>query len=198
MRRTLRLASISLAAICALGAACSAHAQDTPKVDVSAGYSYMHSNVVVSGVGFSLNGASGSVAYNVNNWFGVVADFGVYHQGNVAKSGFTVTPSTYLFGPRFSYRKNEHLTPFVQALFGAGHVGGSLYTSSLGAGLAPLGTNSSFALSLGGGVDYKINSNFSIRIIQTEYLFTQFKNANDNQQQNFRLTTGVVFHFGKR
>jgi len=55
----------------------STHAQDTPKVDIFAGYSYVRNNPSTSGVsGFSLNGGSASIAYNAKSWLSGVADFG--------------------------------------------------------------------------------------------------------------------------
>jgi len=34
---------------------------------------------------FNLHGGSASVAYNVNNWLGAVADFGGYHANNISQ-----------------------------------------------------------------------------------------------------------------
>src|SRR5256885_4703791 len=46
-----------------------ARAQERQTVEVFAGYSYLRANPATSGVnGFSLNGGSASVSYNVNNW----------------------------------------------------------------------------------------------------------------------------------
>lgn len=73
-------------------------AQDTPKADVAAGYSFLW---IGQGFTFFMNGGSGSVALNVNNWLGAVGDFGAYH----ASPGVSLTAETYTFGPRFSYRK---------------------------------------------------------------------------------------------
>jgi opacity protein-like surface antigen len=186
------LAGIVLLA--ALSAAQSATAQEPPKVDISAGYSYMYGNVVVSGQGISLNGASGSVAYNCNRWFGLVFDLGTNYNGNVASTGRTLGVTTYLFGPRFSWRRNEKLTPFAQALFGGGYAGGTLYTG----GSSPLGAQNSFALTAGGGLDWNVHPSISIRLFQAEYLRTQFNNGVNFNQNNFRFSAGVVFHFGKR
>ena len=204
MRRTLQLLTMSLAALFALGAAQAARAQDTtsaPRVEIFGGYSYMNANIVIAGTRFGLNGASGSVAYNFNNWLGVVGDFGVYGQGSVAANGRSLTVSSYQFGPRISLRGHA-LVPFGQVLLGGGHATGTLYTTSLGNGAAPLGANSGFMLTAGGGVDWKLNHTIGIRIIQTEYLYSQFLNAatgsNSNHQNNLRISAGILFSFGKR
>ena len=198
MRRKQILISILAVAATALTAAPSAKAQDAPKWEVFGGYTYMHSNIVVSGTTFNMNGGSGSVAYQLTDWFSLVGEFAVTHQGAVAAKPFSLTVTTYEFGPRVSWRNHTHLTPYGQVLFGGGHAGGSLYTSSLGAGLAPLGSSNDFNFTAGGGVDWKLNHGFSVRLAQAEYLHTQFANAVNNSQSNFRLSTGVVFTFGQK
>jgi hypothetical protein len=52
------------------------HAQNPPKVEVAGGYSFLY---VVKGFTLATNGGGGSVAFNANNWLGVVGDFGAYH-----------------------------------------------------------------------------------------------------------------------
>jgi len=198
MRRTHILLAILVAGIFALGSAPSAHAQDAPKWEIFGGYTYMRANIIVNGNQFNMNGGSGSVAYNLNNWFGLVGDFGITHSGTTGNQPFSLNIYTYEFGPRVSWRNHSKLTPYGQVLIGGGHANGTLYTSSLGSGLAPLGASNDFNFTAGGGVDWKINHGFSVRLAQAEYLHTQFANAVNNSQSNFRLSTGVVFSFGQR
>jgi opacity protein-like surface antigen len=179
-------------------AATPATAQETPKFDVSAGYSFVAGNQVVTSQSINLNGASGSVSYNYNRFLGLVFDLGTYYNGNVASTGRTLSVTTYLFGPRFSYRKNEKVTPFGQVLLGGGYAGGTLYTTSLGGGAAPLGAQNSFAMTAGGGLDWNAHPRIAVRLFQAEYLRTQFNNGINSNQNNFRFSAGVVFHFGKR
>jgi outer membrane immunogenic protein len=181
---------VSLLAFLSLcGAA--AEAQETPKVDVFAGYSYVRENPGPrSGDSFSLNGGSASVTYHIKDWISGVADFGGYHNGNILGSGVDGTLSTYLFGPRVSYRSFRHFTPFAEALFGVAHAGASI------AGGAN-GSQNSFAMAIGGGVDYRINTRFSLRPLQVDYLMTQFPEGtpNNQTQNNLRASTGIVIHF---
>jgi outer membrane immunogenic protein len=168
-----------------------AHAQETPKVDVFAGYSYVRENPgPASGDSFSLNGGSASVTYHIKDWVGAVADFGGYHNGNILGTGVDGTLSTYLFGPRISYRSYRHFTPFAEALFGVAHAGANL---AGGAG----GSQSAFAMAIGGGVDYRINNRFSLRPLQVDYLRTRFPEGtpNNQTQNNLRASTGIVMHF---
>jgi len=168
-----------------------AKAQDVPKVDVFAGYSYVRANPSTSGIdSFNLHGGSASIAYNANHWLSGVADFGGYHANNILGSGVDGTLSTYLFGPRISYRHSERFTPFAQVLFGVAHIGGS-------EGLGFSSSNNSFAMTVGGGVDFKVSQHFSLRPVQVDYLLTHFNEfaQGAQNQNNLRVSTGVVFHF---
>ena len=167
------------------------YAQDVPKFDVFAGYSYIRENPATSGIdSFSMNGGSASLAYNATPWLSAVADFGGYHTNNILGTGIDGTLSTYLFGPRISYRRHSRLTPFGQVLFGVAHIGGD-------SGLAFSSSNNSFAMAIGGGVDFKVSHRLSVRPLQVDYLMTRFNELGlgAQSQNNLRVSTGVVFHF---
>ncbi len=169
-----------------------AHAQETPKIDVFAGYSYIRDNPgPTSGDSFSLNGGNASVTYHIKDWIGGVADFGGYHNGNILGTGADGTLSTYLFGPRVSYRSYRHFTPFAEALFGVAHAGASIGGGTLGS------TQNSFAMAIGGGVDYRLTNRFSLRPLEVDYLLTRFSEGSPNTQtqNNLRASTGIVIHF---
>src|SRR5277367_283719 len=136
-----RFALLCALAVCFAGVA---SAQDYSKVDVFAGYSFVHTSQ--DGFGFDFNGGSASVAYNPNAWLGLVGDFGGYHS-NSFNVGETVY--TYMFGPRLNLRRGK-FTPFAQALFGGAHasIGGECESCR------ETGGANAFAMALGGGVDY--------------------------------------------
>lgn len=181
---------VSLLAVLALSAV-SANAQETaPKFDVFAGYSYVQANPGVTGTdSFHLHGGNANVAYNWKTWLSGVADFGGYTNGNILSSGASGTFSTYLFGPRVSYRHYSRITPFGQVLFGAAHANAAAFNTT--------GTQNAFAMTAGGGVDYKVFDHFSIRPFQTEYLLTRFREntLGTRNQNNFRVSTGFVVRF---
>jgi len=185
----LKLVVSSLAVLSLFGV--TARAQETaPKVDVFAGYSYLQANPGVNGVdSFHLHGGSASIAYNYREWLSGVADFGGYNNGNILNTGASGTLSTYLFGPRVSYRHLRRITPFGQVLFGVAHAN----SSAFGTG----SSQSAFAMTAGGGVDYKLFDHFAIRPFQAEYLMTRFGvgTTGKQTQNNVRISTGFVFRF---
>jgi hypothetical protein len=172
-----------------------ASAQDVPKIEVFAGYSYVYSSTPIPAIpgirGTNYNGGSASGAFNFNKWFGVVGDFGGYHTGSIGGipivPGFRVSANVYSYvgGPRFSYRADK-FTIFAQSLFGGAHA-------------AFLGTSTnSFAMNLGGGADVNLSPRFAIRAIQAEYVLTRFNFAGllvPGSQNNARISTGIVIKF---
>ena len=159
----------------ALGLCFFAVSSRAQSVDVSGGYSYFR---LGGSGGLNQNGVSGSVAYNPNRWLGLVGDVGGYH---ASPSGVSVNTYTYLFGPRFSFRNPSHLTPFVQGL-----VGGSRITLGSGGG-----SNSQFAYSFGGGVDFGILPHLAFRP-QIDYVGLDTPGSRTNST---RISAGLVVHF---
>jgi|SRR5262249_54680644 len=181
---------VSAFALLALFVGSASAQEDRSKVDIFAGYSYLRFDPNVAGVdSFHTNGGSANVAYNVNNWLSGVADFGAYHNGNILNSGVDGTLSTYLFGPRVSYRHFNRITPFGQVLFGVAHASASIAGTS--------GSDNAFAMTLGGGVDVGVSRHFAVRPFQVDYLLTRFDEGTGNarSQNNLRVSTGVVFRF---
>jgi hypothetical protein len=90
-----------------------------------------------------------------------------------------ITERNYLFGPRVSFSVGR-FRPFVEGLFGGAHVNAT-----------GVGSDTSFATALGGGLDYKIIRPLAWRF-QGDYVQTRFFGATQN---NVRLSTGIVFRF---
>lgn len=168
MRRTVLLLVGILSVVSA------ARGQETPAAEFSAGYSYFRAG---GHDGLNLHGGSVSLAGNVNHWFGVVGDYGLYH---TQPSGFGgINFHSFTVGPRFSYRSSSRVTLFGQVLVGGFH------------GLSTTG----FAWSVGGGLDVKVSEHVAIRPVQVEYVM--FRAEGDNLNCG-RVSTGIVFRFGER
>ena len=177
MRNLLILAVLSLIV------AAPARAQYYPKAEVSGDYQYIRLNPG----GANCQGGAGSVAGNLNSWFGVVGEFGGCKITG-QPSGTSAHALNYLFGPRVTYRSYGSLTPFAHVLLG----GERITASATGFGSA---SSNSFAMALGGGADYKLTEHIALRLIQVEYLYTHFGGA---RQNNARIEAGVVYRWGAR
>lgn len=163
--------------------ALTASAQDTPKAELFAGYSYLHTDDGASEkIGFrfpragNANGWNVSIGANVTSSFAVVADF----SGHYLLPPIRFDRHSFLLGPKYSLR-HERFTAFTQALFGA-----SLDRY-------PLHTETAFALTAGGGIDLNMSKRFAARLIQLEYARATSSGISEN---NVRISAGVVFRIG--
>lgn len=176
------------------------------KVEVFGGYSYLRVNPGNGANSANFNGGSGSIAYNVLPWVGVVADVGGYHWGGSAADEITGgTVVSYLFGPKVSYHVGP-IKPFVQALFGGVH--GSLSGTRCetgGSRVHPEGcttesetlTDNAFGMAVGGGLDWNVTHHLGVRLVQAEYVLTNFNEnfIESTSQNNVRVSAGVTFRF---
>jgi len=168
-----------------LAIAGSARAQENSKVEIAGNYTYIHINPGgFSTVTIDCHGGGGSAAWSLNHYLGVVGEF-----SRCEWSGANAHTFTYLFGPRLTYRAYGRLEPFGEVLLGGANIHGQTV------GFSGSGTDSSFAMAIGGGADYKLKPSVAIRFIQADYLYTRLGGTNQN---NFRLQVGVVFRFGGR
>lgn len=156
---------------------------ETPKVELFGGYSY---------AGSGTRGWNGSVAGNVSQWLGLVADASG-HDTSLDEGGVSerIRTRTLVFGPRFSSRRHRHLTPFAHALFGAAHTD----SRATEAGQSFRFEDTSFALALGGGLDVRLGERVALRAFQIDYVRTQLFGGTQNKG---RLAFGVVFRFGRK
>jgi len=181
----------------------------TPKFEWFLGYSFWRAMPTSQNnrMGY-LHGGSTSIAYNFNRYFGLVADLAGFDNSKVTLFGPTAsstfdsdgTAYTYLFGPRFSYRKYERFTPFFQALLGGAHASSVTIAGCTGdPSCTPLASEDSLAAALGLGFDVKLTHHIALRLIEGDFLFTNFDPFppnTKNWQKNVRLSSGLVFRFG--
>lgn len=180
-----------MAAIMAILLPFAAQAQDAPRVEIFGGYSYLRADDNTDGI--DLHGWNASGAINYKKWGGVVADFSGHYDTVTLSPGVRADVGTYLFlvGPRFTYRENSVIEPFGHVLLGAARVNTTAFTS-IGRIDAD---DTAFALAVGGGLDAKVHKNLAIRLFQADYVLTRF---NDDNQHNFRLSTGLVLRLGEQ
>ncbi|MGA8619442.1 MAG: outer membrane beta-barrel protein [Candidatus Sulfotelmatobacter sp.] len=164
-----------------------ASAQIPTRGNVFFGYSYY--NTDLSSIDrANTNGWEASVEGKFIPWVGIVADFDSHYGSQnfpllcVGCGSFnaSITEHNFLFGPRVSVSVGK-IRPFAEALFGGAHV-------NVNNGV---GSDTSFATALGGGLDYKIIRPVAWRF-QGDYVQTRFFGATQN---NIRLSTGIVLRF---
>jgi opacity protein-like surface antigen len=155
--------------------AASSYAQ---KVDVSAGYAFLHLNGSSGVSGVNLNGFDAELGVHATSIFGVVADVGVYHG---SPSGVSLTGESYTFGPRITVPHIPKVKPFVEGLFGGSHFSASVSGAS--------GSSNPFAFGFGGGADFSVAPRIAFR---PQYDYVGFR-TNGTTSNASRLSFSLVF-----
>jgi outer membrane immunogenic protein len=169
-------------------------AQFEPKAEVAFEYNYVHSNAPPSGCGcFSMNGGGASGTIQLHGGLIAVAQFSAAHASNIARDDEDLTLTSYLVGPRYTYRTQRRLAPFGEVLVGLSHASGGLSPSNAVSGAS----SSVFAAAIGGGLDFNVGRRVGIRVVRADYFVTTFANRADDHQNNLRLGTGVAFYLGR-
>ncbi len=164
---------------CAVGMA-----QGIPQVELYGGYSW---------AGGNFHGWNASATFNINERFGVVADFSGHSGSSRVGNVFEERQRAYsfLFGPRVSFRKRKRVQPFVYALFG----GSRLKITETFLGQTATASDTGFTMALGGGLDIRVNRRLAVRAFQLDYLRPTFFNEADNRG---RLSFGLVLRLGSK
>ena len=168
--------------------------EQASKFEVYGGYYYARFNVNAGAAGgvpsetFNGNGGGGQLEYNANNWLGVVGDLGGYGATSTTNGALVGGAFTYLFGPRVNLRRGK-VTPFAQTLFGG------IWTTN---GIGNSVSENNFAMTAGGGIDFKVSKHVSVRPIQAEYFMTKIPDGLNNRQDNLRVGAGIVLRLGRQ
>jgi hypothetical protein len=139
----------------------------------------------------------GSTTFGINVTSPIVTPKGTIPVGNFNTQG---NMFTYLFGPVIKV-PTSRFTPFFEILFGGSNSNGyANFSKAIVAGggtITASGTQHPFTMAVGGGIDFNINHNFSIRPLEIDYVLTRYTNpfSNTNNQNNFRYVAGAVFRF---
>jgi hypothetical protein len=198
MIRSIQKAGILAILVCVIASA--AFAQDSPKVEIFAGYSY--ADAEVSNISKGWNGA---VAGNLTNWFGVVGDVSghYYSQNTVGTEGETVTNVetkirvyTFALGPQFTVRIGR-VAPFVHLLAGIARTSLSVSEHAGNDNFSVSDRSNGFVGIGGGGLDIEATRSLAIRAIQVDYNYSQFETfgVKGLHSNAVRIGAGLVIRF---
>jgi hypothetical protein len=174
-----------------------AQAQEAPRTEILAGYSYLRlDDNDIDSLDRDLNGFNISANFNViRKSLGLKADVSG-HFGDALTSILPRTDFrqyTFLFGPQFTLRKSERFQPFAHVM--AGFAYSESKNDSLGLDI----TDTGFAFAAGGGIDIKaLSSRLAVRLLQADYVMTRFDDGlgGTTTSHNLRASTGIVFRLG--
>jgi Outer membrane protein beta-barrel domain len=196
-----------------------AFAQDAPKVEVAADYSYFRSPQGGFVPSSGLNGGGASATYYFFKHVGLKAefqDYGTYAQSitvpastqgcnGLSDCQLSVSGSvfTYTVGPVLRFHV-KHFEPFAEVMVGGAHnnIYRNIYNACTAQGecinLSKLPNNTSFDFVIGGGLDLPFREHISFRLAQIDYVRTGFGNSvviGNSTQDNLRAQAGIVVRF---
>ena len=163
---------------------------------------------------FLKQGGTGSIAFNMNEYFSIVAD-ARYNQGDLIKGAFEfeyelpifetsiqvqapfvigVKNVSALAGPRFSLRK-ERTTAFFHALAGLDYWRLNVNYTIAGEKWSDNAHQFGPGIAIGGGFDVNVNEKIAVRVIQADYYPTR---QLERWMNNVNLSFGIVFRVGEK
>ena len=177
---------------------------DFSKVELSVGYDRLFNNITIADLSpgnlqktwlSGLNGGDIGITWNLNSVWGIKADVA----GNTQSGPFATSGKNYSFAVGPVIKKHSGaFNPFAEVLVGFTHqnIEGGF------AGLKVTSGQNAFTGIAGGGVDFKLSKNVSIRAIEADMVWTAYHNQNpldplivSSRQLNARVVSGLVFTF---
>ena len=166
--------------------------EEYPRLEVFGGYAYFNSDQFMEreslNVPAFIVSAAGNVTKNfgvvveVNGNYGDITDFSAPSMGLPTRE-FATNTYTFLFGPRLTARRTGK-NFFGHVLVGAAR------TSIDGRG-----SETNFAMAVGGGLDINASKEIAVRLFQVDYLPIF---ASGDTAHNYRISFGIVFRFGTK
>jgi hypothetical protein len=198
-----------------LGCSSLAYSQEASRFEIFGGYTFADHLRVPLAAFSSRNGWEAGFKYNIASRIGLVAEV----DGRAGTDYRTLSPSTgttvflrqpvstytFLFGPEVNVYRYRRVAVNLRALAGfihadASNANVSVFSTDQLTGQQQFLTtrgfeNNTFSMVAGGNVDIRLGRGFSWRVVQPEMQLTR---PDGRSQSNFRISTGLVFGFGKR
>jgi len=201
--------------VASLSFALTVKAAEAPRFGAYFGYDWMQFNPDTARIpNFHANGLSGQFAYSFHKGIGVALDVGRVSR-DTSSGILSNRQSHFLLGPRYGYYNHSRFTPFVEALFGGARGSVSLDVNRLDeifpnssidlpndVSARLTASRTSFAMMAGGGLDIRLTEKVICwRLFDADYYLVRPNSlitGQDVNKNNFRVTTGINFNWGKR
>lgn len=162
-------------------------------VDGYAILNWMHANAPVGGCGcFWMTGGHGGFSVPLYRDFSVVVEAGGNRTSQIPNFNTGLSLFYGMGGLRVRAYDRHEIQPFAQALFGGVHGFDSYFPAPVGR--LPTSYDTSFAMTIGGGIDLAVSKHVWIRAVQADYFYSQLRNLQGDRQNQFRIGAGVLFH----
>ena len=170
----------------------SAYGQSLPaataglQLDAEAGFTALHATAGPAQCGcFFTYGGNGQLALTSASGIGLVFDFARTSSSTTNGFGHNLTLYTFQEGVRYTVNRGGKYVPFGQALIGIAHTASNYRIDE---------DQTKLAFGGGGGLDVRFSHRFEFRPIEAEYVRTSIPNGQNNRQNQFRFSAGIVYH----
>jgi hypothetical protein len=137
---------------------------------------------------FAMQGGGVNARLGLTGHLSAVADLSVVNTSKVPSANFGLGLITLMAGPQFRHRIGRY-TPYAQVLLGAVRGFNSVFP-------APSSSSpTSFAFATGAGSEVRLNSKFSLRLVEVDYMHSNLPNNGNNWQNHLKIASGVLYHF---
>jgi outer membrane immunogenic protein len=161
-------------------------------IDAEVMFTELRANAPVGGCGcFWMQGGTGELALPLWRNFSAVMEAGGQHTNQIPGFNIGLSLVTGMGGLRMRVPNHTKFQPFVQALFGGVHGFDGYFPAPVGK--LPTSYDTSFAMTIGGGLDIAVSRHVWIRVLQADYQYSELRNVQGNRQNQFRLGAGIVF-----
>jgi outer membrane immunogenic protein len=160
--------------------------------DVTVMFSELHANAPVGGCGcFWMAGGIGELAVPLWRNFSAVAEANGQHASQIPGTNVGLGLIGGMGGLRLRIPNQTKAQPFGHALVGGVHGFDSYFPAPVGK--LPTSYDTSFAMTIGGGLDIAVSRHIWIRALQADYYYSELRNVQGDRQNQFRLAAGIVF-----
>ncbi|SEG69858.1 hypothetical protein SAMN05421819_4387 [Bryocella elongata] len=199
--RSRRLGAIFAMVVVSLAWTTAARAEEPGKVapynaDAAVTFSAEGSLHTNSSEKFWIYGGSVEAGHQVWRDLGVAANLTAGHASSIGSSGVPLSLFSFTVGPRYRWKERGRWSPYGEGLFGAAHGFNSLFPSTSNNALAMPGYSAtSFALRLGGALDYRLRGSLAVRVLDVGYVYSMLPNGAANHQNDLHVGAGIVYVF---
>ena len=190
----LAMTVVSLLAVPAYAQDAPAPSAPTPRIELFVGYEGQRPLGDSDGTGDSWRGRGALLAlnWNVNQRIAFVFNAPTLGIGHSAFTGTWVNYG-FLVGPRFRFRAQQRVKPFVQITAGVDH--GAAFSEAVPTSSFERNGRTSFQSAVGAGLDIALGHKLAWRALQVEER-TVFGSVEDRHRVS--LSSGLVFSFGRK
>jgi hypothetical protein len=183
-----------------------------PTFELAAHYDFFHNSPTNSRSG-SCNGGGATGAFALNRWVSGVIDVSGCKM-SLPDPNVSGESLTYLFGPRFTFRKGDRWSFYFNALLGGQKLNQErIFPERIPSGdltewnkldawvryaqIAEVSEANGFAVAAGGGVDLSVNRAFAIRIGSIDHLWSSIGDFNNvSYARGLRFSSGAILRLG--